>query len=432
MSVQKKGDAYYAVIMYRDEFGKKKYKWINLDTTSQRKAERLERQIRSDFERGALSFAEKVTVDKYLNRWLETSIKPPNRRNSTYENYKCIVDNINKNLGHILFDKLKPFEIQEHLTRELERGLKPTSVKLQYSILNEACKKAVRWKILQDNPCEGVDPPEKNKPNSGAYTPSQVDILLDIFQKTPFYLGILLGTLCGLRRGEICGLRWEDINLEDRKAHIRHSLDRMAVEEAKKVEKNDPDNYVVYWDSRHKETSKTVLVLGPVKTDESDGAIKFPKLVAKELKNAQLSQKLHAQQLGKAYRKTDLVFCWETGIPYDPDYFYKNYKKIIKKYNKEVMEDGDIPKDEKEQHLLPELRLHDLRHTFATILLHKKIDTKIVSKSIRHKRSSFTADIYQHVTKELESEVANTMDDMFGEETNKEGLENRLEIVKKA
>jgi integrase len=426
MSVQKKGDNYFAVVMYRDELGKKKYKWVNAGP-SIREAEKLERRIRADLERGEISFAEKMTLKKYLDKWLETAIKPI-RRSSTYDNYKSTVNNITKNLGSLILEKLKPMQIQEHFNKELARGLKPTSVRLQYSILNEAMEKAIQWQLIPKNPCIGTEPPSKNKPNSAAFTPQQSQLLLDAAQRTPLYLGIALGVLCGLRRGEICGLRWQDIH--GNSAKIQHSLDRMNVDEAKKIESNK--NYAVFWSAQHKEDSKTVLVLGPVKTEESEADIPLPEIVTNELKVTQLSQKLHKQQMGEAYQDNDLVFCWESGIPYDPDYFYKAYKKMIKSYNQQIDADDKIKPEGKESLKLPVLRLHDLRHTHATLLLRNKVDTKVVSRQLRHKRSSFTADVYQHVTKDIQSETANVMDDMFGKKQKNEGLENGLEETKKA
>ena len=86
---------------------------------------------------------------------------------------------------------------------------------------------------------------------------------------------------------------------------------------------------------------------------------------------------------------------------------------MIIAHNKEIDNDEDIPDDEKENHKLPVLRFRDLRHTHATLLLRAKTDTKIVSKKLRHSRASFTADVYQHVTQDIQKETAYVMDDIF-------------------
>ncbi len=411
MSIQEKNGIWYAVIMYRDPLtNKKKYKWVRAGKSS-KEAEKLERSLRTDLDRGNITFSDKTTLEKFLNQWLEIVIKP-NLRASTYANYKVQIKNISKNLGNTDLTKLKAPQIQAHYNSELERPLKkdkdgkvlktvcPTSVRLQHSILTMALDKAVEWQLIPKNPCNFTDPPQKNKPKNAAYTPQQAQTAVDIAEGTNLYLPVLLGFLCGLRRGEICGLRYSDINIKKRHAKIQYSLDRMDIDDAIKLQK---DGKVVWYGYPSKD-NKSVLALGPVKTDESEGYVPLPSMVIDELRMEFLTQIIHMERLGPSFNDNDFVWIWEDGRPHDPDYLYHAFKKMIRRYNATV--------DDKKK--LPEIRPHDMRHTHATLLLRSKIDTKIVSKKLRHKKASFTQDYYQHVHDDVQEETATVMDEMFG------------------
>lgn len=407
MSIQQKGDIYYVVLMYHDLKGKKKYKWYK-SGKSIREAQKLERQLMTDVSRGLLTISDKMTLGNLLERWMETCIRNK-KRPATTANYQNQVNTLTKSLGLITLEKLNPLQIEEHYNEELKRGLKPTSVQYQHAVLKQALDKAVKWRLITFNPCDAVDAPKRNKPKNAVYTPEQVQAFLDFSQSTNIYLPLLLGFLGGLRRGEICGLRKTDVNTNEMYAHILHSLDRIpraaAIEEEKK-------GHIIWWldEGNNKET---VLALGPVKTDESEGYIPLPKLIVDALIHEAEKQELHEAALGKAYGKYNFVWAWEDGRPHDPDYLYHAFKKQIAAYNKSIDGNEDLTDEEKENSKLPSIRVHDMRHTHATLLLRKKIDIKIVSKKLRHSRASFTSDYYQHVQNDMQHETATAMDEMF-------------------
>lgn len=141
--------------------------------------------------------------------------------------------------------------------------------------------------------------------------------------------------------------------------------------------------------------TKTVLALGPVKTDESEGYIPLGENVIHVLKKEKLRQKKYALEYGKAYKALDFVWCHNFGSPFDPVYLYNQFTKML--------EDNNLRK----------IRFHDLRHTHATLLLRSHVDIKIVSQKLRHKKSSFTQETYQHVAEDMQQETANIMDEMF-------------------
>jgi len=409
MSIQEKNGIYYVVVYYRDDMEKKRNKWIKVGP-SIKEAEKKERSLRADIDRGDATFADKITVEKYLKQWLDTVVKPSNR-NSTYNNYLVQINNISKTIGKIELAKLRAPQIQAHYNSELRRGLKPTSVRLQHSVLKMALEKAVEWQLITKNPCKYTEPPQKNKPKNAAYVPEHVEIMLEISKDTEMEIPITLGFLCGLRRGEICGLRWSDVFLDDNYAWIRHSLDRMGKKEAERLfEKGD-----VVWFGADSNKKSTVLALGPVKTEESASDIPLPAMVVQTLRRELERQETNKSSFSITYKDTGFVWCWSDGRPHDPDYLYNAFKKAIASYNKKIDEDKDIPDDEKDAAKLPDIRPHDMRHTAATLLMESGIDTKIVSRSLRHSRASFTGDYYQHVRRKTSMISADAMDDRFGD-----------------
>lgn len=426
MSVQKKGNNYYAVVMYHDDLGKKKYKWV-LAGTSAREADRLDRKLRTDMDRGELVFSKKLTLQAFLEEWMNTAIKPK-KRASTIAFYQYHVDAICKDIGKVDLDKLTPLKVEKWLNKQTESNLSGTTVHGRFGTLKTALKKAVQWRSITHNPCEAIEAPSKNRPKNATLTPSEAEHLMDLLQNSDIYLPTIIGIQCALRRGEVCGLRWQDIDMENKKAFIRHSLDRIDADIALREEKKG--TVIPIWETAT-EKSKTVLALGKVKTAESENFISLPNVVLSLLKKEKLIQKQNKLSLGPSYHDVDFVWTKPDGLPQDPDHLYHAFTRMIKQHNSIIESIQDCNKltvEQKKQHqALPLIRFHDLRHTHATLLLRNKVDTKVVSRQLRHRQASFTADYYQHVTKDMIDEPAEVMNNLF----DNKGLEKGLEGIKK-
>lgn len=400
MSVQKKGDDFYAVVYYRDDLGKAHHKWVKAGK-SQKEAERLERRLRADLDAGNTAvISSGLQLGAFLDKWLE-DVVAPSLAPSTYDNYKYAIKSIKQYLEHIPVAKLRPAQIRKWVNTELAISLKPTTVNNHYHVLNRALTAAAQeYRLIPSSPCAYVKGPGTNTPKNGAYTQEQVQLLLDIMQHTNIYVPVLLGVLVGLRRGEICGLTWDVVNLEQATADIAHSLDRVSLD---KLGQLGPE-YTVFKDAIKTKRAKSALVLGPTKTEKSAQSVVLPELVVKELRALELEQRWQKQQLGPAYKGHGFVCCWPDGTPLDPDYVYHKFKKTVEAYNETKPKDAEP---------LPVLRVHDLRHTQATLLLGAHVDVKVVSRVLRHKRSSFTQDVYQHVLENMQRQPASIMDSLF-------------------
>ena len=416
MAIVKRGDVYHVAVMYRDELNVKRYKWKKVGP-SIREAEKVERQLRTDLERKTLKASKRIKLSNFFDDWLKDIVRPT-RAPSTYENYSYAVKYIKESLGNIYVDDLLPVQIYKFINK-MKKLVSPTTVHNHFCVLKIALNSAIRdYKLITANPCDLVETPAKNKPKNNAYTAAQTMTILDIMQKTIIYIPVLLYALCGLRRGESAALQWPNVYIDKKQADILHSLDRLDREYAMKLKDEKEPKYIPIWQSIKKSSAKTVLALGPVKTDESEQSIALPDFVIKELKTLQLEQKWDKQLLGEAYKDLGFVCCWPDGTPFDPDFIYHKFQDVLKEYNKTAEEK------------LPIYRIHDLRHTHGTILLEKNVDVKIVSRALRHSRASFTRDLYQHVLDDMLPESANIMDEVFNKEKSNEknnGLDNGLD-----
>ena len=407
MSIEQKNGIYYAVIPYTDS-GKQKHKWVR-SGTSIKEAEKLERKLRAEYERGEITFGKKMTVRAFCDEWLALQITPK-KAPATVTNYTGHLNNICKSIGTIDLAKLTARDIEKHYLSEANRGLSPTSIECQHATLRQALNAAVSWRLIIKNPAaEILSPPKRNKPKNAVYTPEQVQELLNAAQGTEMYLPAMLGFLVGLRRGEICGLRMQDIDLKNKSANIRHALDRMKIEDAEKMKKEEK----VVWFGRPAKGGKTVLALGPLKTDSSEGFVPLPDLVVAAIKAEIVEKKKQKLKFGTAYKDFDFLWTTDDGNPQDPDHLYHAFQLLITTHNAEVQNNEKLKEADKLKKTLPMIRPHDMRHTHATLLLRKKIDIKIVSKKIRHKRASFTQDYYQHVADDMQSDTAIAMDELF-------------------
>ena len=406
MSIQQKNGVWYAVIMYMDG-SKKRYKWVK--AASEKDAAKLERSLRTDLSRGEVTFGRKTDFKTFSEEWLNLKIRGK-KRPSTAENYAQHMKAICRSIGSIELSKLTAKHIEEHYLGEKKRGLSDTSIECQHATLRQALAAAVSWRLISKNPAaEILDPPKRNKPKNAAYNPQQVQFLLDEAHDTEMYIPAALGFLVGLRRGEICALRFQDIDLESKSACIRHSLDRMKKADAEKLF----DEGKITWFGRASKKGDSVLVLGPLKTDSSEGYVPLPDIVVNAIKEEQKAKKRQKLKFGVSYKDNDFLWTTDDGNPQDPDHLYHGFKLLISNYNAKIAADKELTEEQKAELALPMIRPHDMRHTHATLLLRSKIDIKIVSKKIRHKRASFTADYYQHVSNDMQNETATAMDALF-------------------
>ena len=360
------------VFLGRDENGKTKFH--NKTIKGKREAQAYLAKMTNKRNEGVISDSGRVTVKEHMETWLETVVK--NRvREKTYLDYKDRVRlYISPVIGNLKLDKLKPELIQIMYNDMLERNLSPRTIRYTHTILSNSLKQAVRWNRIYRNPAELVDLPRQEKKEMQALSQEQVRAFMDVIIYSPWkaFYSLLLDS--GMRPGEALGLKWNDIDFDNKRVTVNRALTRIRKDSA-------PELYLL----------RIILnikcwKLEEPKTKRSRRTIPLTKQVIKDLREhetTQKTQKLKAKP--GTYFDQGFVFAASNGEPMDQHHLYNRYFKPLLVKAK-----------------LPAIRLYDIRHTCASLLLSAGVNPKIVSERLGHASIVLTLDTYSHVLPDMQ------------------------------
>jgi integrase len=382
-SIRERSPGHWAVILdQRDPTtGKRKRKWHSFEGTKREAQVECSRLITA-MKGGTYQEPNKVTLGDFLSRWVDhikSQVSP-----KSHERYAGIVNqNIKPLLGAVPLSKLKPAQISEAYTKALvggrrddkAGGLAPRTVGHMHRVLKQALGQAVRWELLARNPADAVDPPKVDWKPMQTYDLPQTAELIEAVRGEPIFLPTVLAVLCGLRRGEICALRWRSVDLAGGQLSVVESLEQTTAGLRFKSPKSGKGRTVAL--------SVTVV-------DE---------LRAHRVKRAQEMLKL-----GVGLSDDDLVIAHADGSIIQPIYVSQQWARSIAK----------TP--------LARLRFHDLRHAHATHLLANGVHPKVASERLGHSKVGITLDLYSHVIPGMQEDAVATVDAAL-----KTALRNRAE-----
>lgn len=307
-----------------------------------------------------------LTLDKYLDQWLQTATRR-RVRDRTYRDYESLLARyVRPLLGQRRLAQLRPLEIQALYNRLQEQGLSPRTVRYAHAVLSGALKQAVKWRQLSQNPASFVDLPRQVRHEAQALSPELAERFLAAAAGDPFALVFTLALATGMRPSEYLGLQWKDADLKDGKVVVQRSL----------LRRKDG------WDFQEP------------KTPRSRRTIPLPATVTRALvehKRRQAEQRLAA---GPAYESHDLVFATASGQPLDEN-------NLVRRHFKPILRAAGLP---------PAIRLYDLRHTCATLLLSAGENPKVVSERLGHATITLTLDTYSHVLPTLQQGAAERLE----------------------
>ncbi len=245
---------------------------------------------------GTLITAPQQTLKQYLEYWLE-EVHRQSIRDRTYECYEQIVRlHLVPALGHHPLQKLMPQHLQSFYNKKLKEGLSTTTVISFHNVLHKALKHAVRWNLVARNVCDMVSPPRRKHFEIQPLNLEQVQQLLAAARGHPQEALFILALTTGMRRGELLGLKWQDINVEAGTLQIRRILSRIP----------------------GKLPGKGYVEAEP-KTEKSRRSISLTPFALEALKQhrvRQLEAKLNA---GSQWQEHDYVFCTSIGTHLNPD-----------------------------------------------------------------------------------------------------------------
>lgn len=334
---------------------------------TKKECEKAVNELVMQLEKGEFFEVEKMSLQEYLSYWLATYAKA-NVAPSTYIRYSFSAADIIGYLGNIEVSKLKPAHIQK-LYADLSNYKKQSNSTLlkTHRMLHIALKHGVGWQILSTNPCDNVQPPRAEKTDMSIWTVAEANKFLETIKDEIIFMPVTIALQTGMREGEICALKWDNINLSSATLSVKYTLQKI----------------------------NKILILKNPKTKKSIRTLALMKTTIEELKHHKKNQLQNILALGENYNDDNYVCCWEDGRPIDPMYISKRFNKLVRDYK------------------LPIIRFHDLRHTHATLLLQQGVNPKIVSERLGHSTISITLDTYSHVLPNMQKEAVLKLDELF-------------------
>lgn len=342
--------------------GRRRYRTVSAETRREA-ADALTKMLREQ-QTGTLAMAGRQTVGEYLEAWLQG--RKNNLRPSTRRSYSWLVrTHIVPELGGIRLEKLQPADVRRMLQHRLDTGLAPRTVHHMRAVLRAALHEAQKDGLVGRNVAALADSPAVESDQVTTLTPDEAGRFLDAVRGNRLEALYRVALGIGLRRGEALGLRWQDVDLEARQLRVVNALQRV--------------------DGR--------LQMVPPKTKRSRRTVSLPPSVAEALREHRLRQK--EEQLlagGRWGNDRDLIFTTTIGTPLDPDYVSKEFSRQLERAG------------------LRHIRLHDLRHSCASLLLAQGVPMRVVMEVLGHSTITLTANTYSHVLPSLLDDAAAAMD----------------------
>lgn len=300
-------------------------------------AQRRLTELLSSLDKGVYTPPGRLTVAEHLEDWLDGYVKT-NCSQRTLDGYQSIIEtHLVPALGHIPLKQLNPQMIQSYYGKACET-LSSRTVHHHHRVLSQSLKYAVRQGYLGRNPAEFVDPPSPCNKVMRTLTPDEVEILLAYVKDSHYYPVIYTAVSTGLRQAELLGLRWRDIDLD---------MCSILV------------NQVLY-------IRQGVCHFKEPKTSHSRRRVAMTPKLALFLREYKIGQELLYIKLGKRLALDDLVFINFEGKPIDARVMSHAFGRMVKKCN------------------LDGVRFHDLRHTFASLMLLRGAKPKVISEALGH------------------------------------------------
>jgi integrase len=370
-SIRPRGKASWEIAVSggKDSTGRRLRLVENLKGTK-RDAERRLAELLALADKGSLvRTPAKLTVGDFLTRWLR-DYAGTNTRPRTQEGYEVITRcHLAPALGHVPLKGLQPSHLQAYYAAALKSGrkdgrpggLSARTVLHHHRVLSEALTHAVKWGLVGRNVAQAVDPPRPTRKEMRTLDAAGVHRLLEAAQGTPYHAALHLAIFSGMRRSELCGLRWQDVDLV---------LGTVSVSQVLHVLRGGRRVFMV------------------PKTAKGRRQIALSPAAVLALRAHKERQEADMALLERPLEPSTVVFGTPDGSPMLPNTLTHGYAKIAKRAG------------------IVGVRLHDMRHTHASLMLRQGVHPKIVQERLGHATISTTLDTYSHVTPGLQEQAA--------------------------
>lgn len=367
---------YYVVDVERDpQTGRRKQQWSHGFKTKDA-AQRALNEVINRLDRNEYVAPSKMTVAEFLNeKWLP-AIKANLRPTTLALRELAIRSYITPHIGGVRLQRLDPADLNGLYARLLESGsvrgkggrpLSTSMVRNVHVTLRKALGDALKWGYVTRNAAAVADPPKTQSGEMDTWTPDELGTFLRSVENDRLYAAYLLPATTGMRRAEVLGLTWRNLDLDAGRLAVTSTLHRL----------NKEFHY------------------GSPKTERARRSVPIPPETVAALRSHKARQATERLELGPDYSPTDLVFCEKDGTPLTPATFSRRFQKLAKAAGLRV------------------IRFHDLRHTWATLALQAGIPPKVVSEILGHSSIAITLDRYTHAVPSMQEDAVDRVAALF-------------------
>lgn len=321
-----------------------------------------------DQQQGLPVIQERQTVGQFLEHWLKTSAKQRLRPNTLASYVNIVRLYIAPELGRKALAKLSPQEVQGLLVTKQASGLSPRTLQYIRAVLRVALNQALKWGLVARNVATLVEPPRVQRKEVQPMTPEQARTLLEAMRGERLEALYTLALTTGLRRGELLGLRWQDVDLDRGTLRVANTLQRIE--------------------------GRPQLVAP--KTDRSRRSLTLPRSAVAALRSQRTRQLEDRLVAGSRWQEMGLVFTSSVGTPLDGTNVTHRFHALLERAG------------------IPRQRFHDLRHACASFLLAQGLSPRMVMEVLGHSQISTTMNVYAHIMPEMHQEAADRMDALLG------------------
>jgi integrase len=337
-------------------------------------------KARHELDQGLPITGDGQTVQQFLEHWLENCARQ-RLRPRTFAGYKYHVEKkLVPALGATKLSALSGQQVQ-HMVNEHAKTLQPRTVRYVRAVLRSALNQAVKWNLVVRNVARLVDLPRMRKHYPRVLPPDEAKAFVKAASTNRLGALFSVALAVGLRLGEAEGLKWDDIDLESKKLHVRRALQRLPKEPGEK---------------------KSRVAFVEPKSEQSRRTVTLPQFAVDALKKHRVRQKEERLKAGKHWQEQGLVFATTVGTFVDERNLRREFQIVL-----------DAAK-------LPHMRIHDLRHTCASLLLAQGVHIKVVQEILGHSHVSLTLDTYSHLIPGVEQQASEKMNALFVETAQEE------------
>lgn len=336
---------------------------------TKREAEKALGDMTTAAAKGVVPTRSSQMLGDFLDDWIV--LQHDRLRATTLYSYEIAVDRIKRNLAHVRLQAITPMQLEQFYAFLLNEGgvagtgLSPKTVRNTHTVLRKALADAERLELVGRNAAAAARAPSDDRTETITLSSDEMRIFLDQVSADRLFAAYIMLATTGMRRGEVLGLRWRDVDFDGRELSVANTLSTAG---------------------------KRGVVSGPPKTPRSRRQIYLDDATVRILREHRIRQKEERLGAGPDWNTdSDWVFTNEIGDYKHPDRFSQEFRRHVDAAD------------------LPHVRLHDLRHSYATLALKAGVHPKVVSERLGHATVGITLDLYSHVTPSIARDAADVV-----------------------